>query len=75
MRLFSSQVLEDAGTGLILNERVVNSPPQIAPPLMQALFDEIGWAVEDQPTKVETASPNAHCIPSRDADVAARCTV
>lgn len=67
-------MLEDAGTGLILNERVVNSPPQIAPPLMQALFDEIGWAVEDQPTKVEKPAPMLIAY-QRDADVAARCTV
>jgi protein BCP1 len=45
------QVLRDAGTGLLLNQRLVNAPPQVAPPLMQALFDEISWAVEDEPTK------------------------
>eukprot|EP00882_Tetradesmus_deserticola_P020570 GHRQ01022224.1.p1 GENE.GHRQ01022224.1~~GHRQ01022224.1.p1 ORF type:complete len:254 (+),score=93.39 GHRQ01022224.1:84-845(+) len=38
-----------AGTGLIINERLVNCPPQLAPPLVQALFDEVGWAAEDEP--------------------------
>ncbi|KAF6251994.1 p21-C-terminal region-binding protein-domain-containing protein [Scenedesmus sp. NREL 46B-D3] len=41
-----------AGTGLIINERLVNSPPQLAPPLVQALFDEVGWATEDAPQDV-----------------------
>lgn len=46
------QVLGDVATGLLVNERVVNCPPQIGPPLMQALFDEISWAIEDEPTEV-----------------------
>lgn len=46
-----STALQDPGTGLLVNERLVNAPPQVAPPLMQALFDEISWAVEDEPTK------------------------
>jgi hypothetical protein len=41
------------GTALIINERLINSPPALAPPLTQALFDEIGWAVEDEPTQVK----------------------
>jgi BCCIP len=45
------QALRDAGSGLLLNQRLVNAPPQVAPPLMQALFDEISWAVEDEPTR------------------------
>ncbi|WIA22012.1 hypothetical protein OEZ85_004365 [Tetradesmus obliquus] len=40
------------GTGLIINERLVNCPPQLAPPLVQALFDEVGWATEDEPQDV-----------------------
>lgn len=48
------QALRDAGSGLLLNQRLVNAPPQVAPPLMQALFDEISWAVEDEPTKANT---------------------
>jgi protein BCP1 len=35
----------------MVNERLINAPPQLAPPLMQALFDEIAWAVEDEPTE------------------------
>jgi hypothetical protein len=40
------------GTGLLLSERLLNVPPQLSPPLMQAIFDEIEWAVEDEPTQV-----------------------
>lgn len=40
------------GTGLLLNERLVNSPPQIAPPLVQALFEEIDQAAGDTADKV-----------------------
>jgi hypothetical protein len=43
------QAWDAPGTGLIINERLVNCPPQLAPPLVQALFDEVGWAVEDEP--------------------------
>lgn len=42
--------LEDPGTGLLLNERVINCPPQIGPPVMKALFDEIEWALQDETT-------------------------
>ncbi|KAG5532152.1 hypothetical protein RHGRI_026689 [Rhododendron griersonianum] len=31
--------------------RVVNLPPQLLPPLYDALFDEVSWATEDEPTK------------------------
>jgi hypothetical protein len=40
-----------AATGLLVNERLINSPPQLAPPLVQALFSEIDWATEDEPTQ------------------------
>jgi len=43
-------------TGLLVSERLVNSPPQLAPPLQQALFDEIAWATEDEPTAELRAS-------------------
>ncbi|GBF97124.1 hypothetical protein Rsub_10135 [Raphidocelis subcapitata] len=39
------------GTALMINERLINAPPQLAPPLMQALFDEIAWATEDEPSE------------------------
>ncbi|DBA84963.1 TPA: hypothetical protein ACH3X2_005704 [Trebouxia sp. C0005] len=45
------QAWDDAHTGLLLSERLVNCPPQLAPPLNQALFDEITWAQEDEPTQ------------------------
>lgn len=36
--------------GLVLCYRVVNFPPQVVPKLLEALFSEISWAVEDEPT-------------------------
>ncbi|XP_074285040.1 protein BCCIP homolog [Silene latifolia] len=36
--------------GLIVSQRVTNLPPQLLPPLYDALFDEISWATEDEPT-------------------------
>lgn len=46
-----SKAWDADGTALLLTERLMNTPPQIAPPLMQALFDEVGWATEDEPTQ------------------------
>lgn len=37
--------------GLLLSQRVVNLPPQLLPHLYDALFDEISWATEDEPTE------------------------
>ncbi|KAH9607621.1 hypothetical protein KSS87_014131 [Heliosperma pusillum] len=34
--------------GLIVSQRVTNLPPQLLPPLYDALFDEISWATEDE---------------------------
>ncbi|PSR88146.1 Protein BCCIP like [Actinidia chinensis var. chinensis] len=36
--------------GLLVSQRVVNLPPQLLPPLYDALFDEVSWATEDEPT-------------------------
>lgn len=44
------------GTALLLNERLVNAPPALAPPLVQALLDEVAWATEDEPTPELRAS-------------------
>lgn len=52
-----SQAWRQPATGLIINERLINSPPQLAPPLVQALFSEITWATEDEPTQVCCAQP------------------
>ncbi|XP_073309878.1 protein BCCIP homolog [Primulina huaijiensis] len=38
------------GVGIIVSQRVVNLPSQLLPPLYDALFDEIAWATEDEPT-------------------------
>lgn len=34
--------------GLLVSQRVVNLPPQLLPPLYDALFDEVEWATEDE---------------------------
>ncbi|XP_058103926.1 protein BCCIP homolog isoform X2 [Magnolia sinica] len=36
--------------GLLVSQRVVNLPPQLLPPQYDALFDEVSWAIEDEPT-------------------------
>ena len=41
------QAWEAPGTGLLISERLENCPPQLAPPLMRALFDEIRQAAKD----------------------------
>ena len=52
MPAWTVQAWKAKGTGLIISERVYNCPPQLAPPLQQALHDEIDWATEDEPDKV-----------------------
>ncbi|KAK7334689.1 hypothetical protein VNO80_26450 [Phaseolus coccineus] len=36
---------------LLVSQRMVNLPPQLLPPLYGALFDEVLWATEDEPTE------------------------
>ncbi|EFJ40052.1 hypothetical protein VOLCADRAFT_108356 [Volvox carteri f. nagariensis] len=38
----------DAGTALLVSERLINCPPQLAPPLMQMLMEEIEGAARDE---------------------------
>lgn len=38
-------------TGLLVSQHVMNFPPQLLPPLYDALFDEVSWATEDEPTE------------------------
>ncbi|KAI6695316.1 hypothetical protein NL676_023026 [Syzygium grande] len=38
-------------TGLLVSQHVMNFPPQLVPPLYDALFDEVSWATEDEPTE------------------------
>lgn len=35
-------------TGLLVAQHVMNFPPQLLPPLYDALFDEVSWATEDE---------------------------
>ncbi|CAL1375910.1 unnamed protein product [Linum trigynum] len=49
LRLLFSKRARDVG--LLVSQRVVNLPPQLLPPLYDALFDEVSWAVEDEPTE------------------------
>jgi len=39
-----------AKIGVVLSERVVNLPPALVPWLHTALWDELSWALEDEPT-------------------------
>lgn len=55
--LVGVQAWEAEGTGLLIMERLMNVPPQLSPPLMQAIFDEIQWATEDEPTQVDPELP------------------
>ncbi|GLI60059.1 hypothetical protein VaNZ11_001911, partial [Volvox africanus] len=36
------------GTGLLVSERLINCPPQLAPPLMQMLMEEVDGAANDE---------------------------
>ncbi|EIE20943.1 hypothetical protein COCSUDRAFT_43807 [Coccomyxa subellipsoidea C-169] len=46
------EVWDQAGTALVISERLINCPPQLASPLQHALFDEeIPWATEDEPSE------------------------
>lgn len=47
------RLLEDKAehVGLVVSQRVMNLPPQLLPHLYNALFDEILWATEDEPTE------------------------
>jgi len=42
------KLLDEPGVGLILNERMLNIPPQLAPHLHKCLYEEIQWAIEDE---------------------------
>ncbi|BBH08690.1 CDK inhibitor P21 binding protein [Prunus dulcis] len=42
---------EAESVGLLVSQRVMNLPPQLLPPLYDALFDEVSWATEDEPTE------------------------
>ncbi|KAL2343370.1 hypothetical protein Fmac_004655 [Flemingia macrophylla] len=37
--------------GLLVSQRMLNLPPQLLPHLYAALFDEVSWATEDEPTE------------------------
>ncbi|CAN6476238.1 unnamed protein product [Victoria cruziana] len=37
--------------GLLVSQRMINLPIELLPPLYDALFDEISWATEDEPTE------------------------
>ncbi|RDX84118.1 Protein BCCIP-like protein, partial [Mucuna pruriens] len=49
LRLLLGEQARDVG--LLVSQRMVNLPPQLLPPLYDALFDEVSWATEDEPTE------------------------
>ncbi|KAJ3043040.1 Mss4p nuclear export [Rhizophlyctis rosea] len=38
---------DSPAVALMINERLLNMPPQIVPPMFKMLVEELGWAVED----------------------------
>lgn len=44
------QIINDASTGLIINERIINVPQETGEPLIEGVFDEIAWAKKDEKT-------------------------
>jgi hypothetical protein len=47
-----AQAWQSDGAGLVINERLLNCPPQLASPLHHGLFDEeVPWATEDEATQ------------------------
>lgn len=38
-------------TSVVVSERLLNVPPAVAQPLLEALFSEVEWATEDEPTR------------------------
>ena len=46
-------------TGLVVHERLINCPQELAAPLLQALFDEVAWATEDEPNEQVLAPPRS----------------
>ncbi|TKY59795.1 BCCIP-like protein [Spatholobus suberectus] len=49
LRLLLGEQARDVG--LLVSQCVVNLPPQLLPHLYDALFDEVSWATEDEPTE------------------------
>ncbi|KAL1364444.1 hypothetical protein HN51_012636 [Arachis hypogaea] len=49
LRLLLEEQARDIG--LLVSQRVLNLPPQLLPHLYEALFDEVSWATEDEPTE------------------------
>ncbi|KAK2978005.1 hypothetical protein RJ640_026439, partial [Escallonia rubra] len=49
LRSYLGEQAQDVG--LLISQRVVNLPPQLLPPMYDALFDEVSWATEDEPTE------------------------
>lgn len=45
------KVFNTEKVGLIVSERLLNCPPSMSAPLQDAIFDEIAWATEDEPTE------------------------
>lgn len=44
------KILNDDATGLLINERIINVPQDAGQPLIEGVFDEIGWAAKDEKT-------------------------
>lgn len=60
-----SQAWAAPGTGLVVSERLINCPPQLAPPLAQNLFEEIAAEAEDGESQVGTWCTTLRCAALR----------
>ncbi len=57
------QAWSAAGSGLVVSERLINCPPQLAPPLQQNLFDEARAVAEDEDEKkASNPAASAECV-------------
>ena len=59
-----TQAFDTQGTGLIINERLLNAPPKLGPPLVQFLMQEIKERSEEGEsyTGPLTPSPVPTCV-------------
>ncbi len=63
------QAWDGDGTGLIVSERLVNCPPQLAPPLVKGLFDEISAAAKAKVRLVRHADSQHRSMCQRQSHV------
>lgn len=53
--LLPPQALDAPGTGLVVNERLINCPPKLAPPMLQFLLEEVADAAAEDSDEEDEA--------------------